>query len=160
MISALNPRMLELAGECADGVVLWMCSPSYVRDHVIPALTTGRQKVGKSMEGFEVVAAVSVCLTSDRAAGQAVFRQTVERYASLPYYRKMMDASGFKAELEAGAVSDEMIDELAGIGDERQVREAIGRYREAGVTLPGAGPFGGHKGAAGFEATLEAVAGA
>jgi hypothetical protein len=71
-----------------------------------------------------------------------------------------MDASGFKAELEAGAVSDGMIDELAGIGDERQVREAIGRYREAGVTLPGAGPFGGHKGAAGFEATLEAVAGA
>src|ERR1700674_1556713 len=27
MISALNPRMLELAGELADGVVLYMCSP-------------------------------------------------------------------------------------------------------------------------------------
>jgi F420-dependent oxidoreductase-like protein len=160
MISALNPRMLELAGERADGVVLWMCSPAYVRDRVIPALTAGRQKAGKSLEGFEVVAAVPVCLTSDRPAALAVFRQTVERYANLPYYRKMMDASGFKSELEAGAISEGMIDELAGIGDERQVREAIGRYRDAGVTLPGAGPFGGHKGAAGFEATLEAVAGA
>ena len=160
MISALNPRMLELAGERADGVVLWMCSPGYIRDHVIPALAAGRQKAGKSMEGFEVVAAVPVCLTSDRAGAQAVFRQTVERYANLPYYRKMMDASGFKSELEAGAITEGMIDELAGIGDEGQVREAIRRYREAGVTLPGAGPFGGHKGAAGFEATLEAVAAA
>jgi F420-dependent oxidoreductase-like protein len=160
MISALNPRMLELAGEQADGVVLWMCSPAYIRDHVVPAVTAGRQKAGKTMEGFEIVAAINVCLTSDRPAALAVFRQTVERYANLPYYRKMMDASGFKAQLQEGEVSEEMMDELAGIGDEHQVRDAIRRYREAGVTLPGAGSFGGHMGAAGFEATLEAVAGA
>ena len=159
MISALNPRMLDLAGQMADGIVLYMCSPAYIRDHVVPAVTAGRQKAGKPLEGFEIVAAVPVCLTSDRAGGQAVFRQTVERYASLPYYRKMMDASGFKAELEAGEVSESMLDELAGIGDEKQVRDALRRYRDAGATLPGAGPFGGHKGALGFEATLEAAAG-
>src|SRR5438105_13362230 len=34
MISALNPRMLELAGELADGIVLYMCTPAYVRDHI------------------------------------------------------------------------------------------------------------------------------
>ena len=160
MISALNPRMLELAGEQADGVVLWMCSPAYVRDHVIPAVAAARQKVGKTMDGFEIVAAVPVCLTSDRAAALDVFRQTVERYANLPYYRKMMDASGFKAELAEGTISEGMLDELGGIGDEQQVRDAIRRYREAGVTLPGAGPFGGHKGAAGYEASLEASLGA
>jgi F420-dependent oxidoreductase-like protein len=160
MISALNPRMLDLAGEKADGIVLYMCSPAYIRDHVIPAVTAGRRKAGKELEGFEIVAAVPVCLTTDRAGGQAVFRQTVERYASLPYYRKMMDASGFASELAAGEVGEAMIDELAGIGNEQQVRAAISRYREAGVTLPGAGPFGGHNGAAGFEATLEAAASA
>ncbi len=158
MVSALNPRMLELAGELADGVVLYMCSPMYIRDHVVPAVTAGRARAGKSMDGFEVVAAIPVCLTLDRAAGQDVFRKTVERYAMLPYYRKMMDASGFKAELAAGEVSEEMLDELAGIGAEDQVQDAIHRYREAGVTLPGVGPFGGHHGAKGFEATLEAVA--
>jgi F420-dependent oxidoreductase-like protein len=160
MISALNPRMLELAGEKADGIVVYMCSPAYIRDHVVPALTAGRQKAGKTLDGFEIVAAVPVSLTTDRAAGQAAFRKTVERYASLPYYRKMMDASGFKAQLEAGEVSEEMIDELAGIGDQAQVRDVVRRYRKAGVTLPAVGPFGGHQGAAGFEATLEAVAGA
>jgi F420-dependent oxidoreductase-like protein len=159
MISALNPRMLALAGELSDGVVVWMCSPAYIRDHVIPSIAAGRQKAGKSLDGFEIVAAVPVCLTSDRAGGQEVFRATVERYASLPYYRKMMDAEGFKTELAAGQVSEGMIDELAGIGDEEQVRAAVRRYRDAGVTLPGAGPFGGHQGARGFEATLQAVAG-
>ena len=104
------------------------------------------------------MAAVPVCLTSDRAAGQDVFRQTVARYARLPYYRKMMDASGLKSELEAGDVGEATLDELAGIGDEEQVRAAVRRFQEAGVTLAGVGPFGGHKGAKGFEATLEAVA--
>jgi F420-dependent oxidoreductase-like protein len=160
MISALHPRMLELAGEVADGVVLWMCSPSYVRDNVIPGVAAGRAKVGKNMDGFEIVAAVPVSLTADRAGAQAAFRQVVERYSNLPYYRRMMDASGFKSELEAGAISDEMLDELGGLGNASQVRDVVRRYRDAGVTLPCLNAFGGHKGAAGFEATLEAAAGA
>ncbi|HKW69565.1 MAG TPA: LLM class flavin-dependent oxidoreductase [Candidatus Dormibacteraeota bacterium] len=157
MISALSSRMLELAGELADGVVLWMCSPSYIRDQVIPGVKAGRAKVGKSMDGFDIVAAVPVCLTTDRGAGLDVFRQTVDRYSNLPYYRKMMDASGFAAQLAAGEISEAMLDELAGIGDEQQLGAAVRRYAEAGVTLPAVGPFGGHKAARGFEATLEAI---
>jgi F420-dependent oxidoreductase-like protein len=159
MISALHPRMLELAGELADGVVLYMCSPAYIRERVMPAVAAGREKAGKPLEGFEVVAAIDCCLTSDRAGALDVCRGTVERYASLPFYRKMMDASGFKAELDGGQVSEAMIDELAGIGDEGQVRDVIRRYRDAGVTLPAIGAFGGQKVGAGFEATLAAAAG-
>ena len=159
MISALSPRMLELAGEVSDGVVLWMCSPSYIRDHVIPHVKAGRAKAGKKLEGFEVVAAVPACVTNDRAAGLKVFRQTVERYAGLPFYRKALDASGFAEELASGEISDGMLDELAGVGDESRVGDCVRRYREAGTTLPCVGPFGGHAGAAGYVATLEAAAG-
>jgi F420-dependent oxidoreductase-like protein len=158
MISALNPRMLELAGEMADGIVLYMCTPAYIRDHIIPAVRAGREKAGKPMDGFEIIAVVPACVTRDRGAAHDVFRQTVLRYASLPYYRKMMDASGFKDELAADQVTEAMITELAGIGDEEDVRDAVRRYRDAGATLPGVGPFGGHHGAAGFEATLAAAA--
>ena len=160
MLSALNPRMLDLAGELADGVVLYMCTPAYVRDHVVPAVKAGREKAGKTLDGFDIVAAVPVCLTTDRAGAHDVFRKTVARYASLPYYRKMMDASGLGADLEMDPIGERVLDELAGIGDEARVRDAIQRYRDAGVTLPGAGPFGGHDGASGFEATLEAAASA
>ena len=52
-----------------------------------------------------------------------------------------------------------MLDELGGVGDGSRVRDAIARYRDAGTTLPCVGPFGGHTGAAGYAATLEAAAG-
>ena len=99
-----------------------------------------------------------VSLTSDRSAAHEVFRKTVARYTALPYYRKMMDASGLKEELEQDRVDEHVLDQLAGVGDVDRVRDAVARYRESGVTLPAVGPFGGHEGARGFEATLEAVA--
>jgi F420-dependent oxidoreductase-like protein len=160
MISALNPKMLELAGEIADGVVLWMCAPKYIKDVVVPHVTAGRNKAGKELGGFEVVAAVPISLTEDRDAGLKVFRTTVERYANLPYYRRMMDASGYAEDLAAGNVTDAMLDDLGGVGDEDRVRDVVKRYREAGTTLPCVGPFAGHPGAAGFVPSLEAAASA
>ena len=35
-VAALSPNMLQLAGEVADGVMLWLCNPSYIRDVVMP----------------------------------------------------------------------------------------------------------------------------
>jgi F420-dependent oxidoreductase-like protein len=141
MISALNPRMLELAGELADGVVLYMCAPGFIKDHVMPHVKTGRQKAGKSMEGFEIVAAVDACVTSDRDAALATYQKTLDRYAALPFYRRAMEAGEFNPDV------------LAAIGEAEQVRDAIARYRDVGVTLPGVGPFGGR-----FEETIAAAA--
>lgn len=160
VIAALSSRMLDLAGEMTDGVVLWMCAPNYIREHVVPIVKAARERVGKSLDGFEIVAHVPVCLTSDRAAALDAFRPTVQRYSNLPYYRKVLDVAGYKEQLDAGNLTEGMLDDFAGIGDEQQVRAAIQRYREAGLTLPAAGPFSGHKAAAGYEATLEAAAGA
>ena len=38
-IAALSPAMLRLAGEMADGVILWLCNPGYIREVVIPEVT-------------------------------------------------------------------------------------------------------------------------
>ena len=35
-VAALSPNMLQLAGEIADGVMLWLCNPDYIRDVVMP----------------------------------------------------------------------------------------------------------------------------
>ncbi|HET7338525.1 MAG TPA: LLM class flavin-dependent oxidoreductase [Candidatus Dormibacteraeota bacterium] len=141
MISALNPRMLELAGELADGVVLYMCPPRYIEAEVIPRVRAGREKAGKPMDGFEVVAAIDACATADRAAALATYKSTLDRYASLPFYRKAMEAGDMNSDV------------LAAIGDAKHVKAAIARYRDAGVTVPGVGPFGGK-----FEETIAAAA--
>ena len=87
---------------------------------------------------------------------------------SLPFYRAMLERSGFEAEIAAfdegmaagdverakAGISDEMLGEIAGIGGPGEVRAAVERYREAGATSPCIGgiprtDFGG---------SLEAVA--
>ena len=113
-------------------------------------------KAGKALDGFEVMAAVPVSLTSNRSAALESFRQTATRYASLPYYRKALDKC---FDDMTDSPNDRILDELAGIGDEKVVQAAVERYREAGVTMPLIGHHGSHEGAAKFEDTLEAVAG-
>src|SRR2546423_801727 len=35
-VAALSPNMLRLAGEVADGVMLWLCNPDYIREWSSP----------------------------------------------------------------------------------------------------------------------------
>jgi alkanesulfonate monooxygenase SsuD/methylene tetrahydromethanopterin reductase-like flavin-dependent oxidoreductase (luciferase family) len=149
--------MLELAGEIADGVSLWLCSAHYIESHVIPHVRVGRERAGLPLDGFEVVASVPVCVTPEPAAARDAFRRTLAVYAALPFYRRMLDASGFAGELAAGEVSDATVDQLAGIGEPADAAAHVRRYVEAGATLPVVGPFSS-PGARGFEEQLEAVA--
>jgi alkanesulfonate monooxygenase SsuD/methylene tetrahydromethanopterin reductase-like flavin-dependent oxidoreductase (luciferase family) len=149
-VAALSPRMIRLAAEVADGVMLWLCSPSYIRETVIPSLREGFEKAGRSGAGFDVVAAVPIGLGDDLESTRATFRQDLMPYASLPFYRAMLESSGFGDEIAAfdagmaagdperakAGLSDRMLDELAGIGDVGAVHAAVRRYRDAGVSSP------------------------
>ena len=159
IVAALGEKMLELAGEVADGVSLWMCSPEYVERTVIPTVTRGRERAGKTLEGFEVMAAIPVGLAADSQGPRDAFRATVERYASLPFYRRMMEASGFKETLDRGEISDAMLADLGGIGSVDDINHILERYRQAGLTLAAIGPMPKSQGTVGVEATLEAVIG-
>jgi alkanesulfonate monooxygenase SsuD/methylene tetrahydromethanopterin reductase-like flavin-dependent oxidoreductase (luciferase family) len=82
--AALSPAMLQLAGEVGDGVMLWLCNPNYVRDVVVPAVRAGRERAGKSLDGFEIVAAVPGALTDDPGAAHDAIRSELLTYFSLP----------------------------------------------------------------------------
>ncbi|HEY2768453.1 MAG TPA: LLM class flavin-dependent oxidoreductase, partial [Solirubrobacteraceae bacterium] len=64
-VAALSPAMLRLAGETADGVMLWLCCPSYIRDVVIPEVSAGRERAGRTLKGFDVVAAIPSAVVED-----------------------------------------------------------------------------------------------
>jgi alkanesulfonate monooxygenase SsuD/methylene tetrahydromethanopterin reductase-like flavin-dependent oxidoreductase (luciferase family) len=144
-LAALGPKMCELAGEIADGAILWLTPPSYVRDVARPAIERGRRRSGKTLEGFEIVAAVPLAITDDRAGALAAFRAELVRYASLPFYRRMMEAGGLGAALKTfdrdGAVPEAMADALGGVGDAAAARAFLAAYRRAGVTLPAVRPI-------------------
>jgi alkanesulfonate monooxygenase SsuD/methylene tetrahydromethanopterin reductase-like flavin-dependent oxidoreductase (luciferase family) len=164
LLGGLAPRMLELAGEIADGVVLWLAAPAYVREQAVPAIRRGRERAGKSLQGFEIVAAVPAALTADRAAAGLLFRIELTRYLALPFYRAMLEQSGFGAEIAAydrapkpEAVPERLVAALGGIGDFRTVSAFVDAYREAGVTLPAVRPIG-FPDATHYEPTVEAGA--
>jgi F420-dependent oxidoreductase-like protein len=144
-LAALSPRMLELAGEIADGAVLWLCPPGYVRDVAVPALERGRRRAGKSLAGFEIVSAVPVAVTDDRGAGLAAFRAELTRYLTLPFYRAMLVASGHADDLAAfdreGAAPPRLLDAVGAVGDAAAGRAFVEAYRRAGVTLPAVRPI-------------------
>src|SRR5262245_5948116 len=147
LLAGLAPPMLELAGELADGVVLWLCSPVYVRDVAIPAPARGRARAGNALEGFEIAAAGPLAVTDEHSGAARLFREELVRYLSLPFYRRMLRASGFADALaafdrdrgpghDADAVPAAVVDALGAIGDARRVRAEVEAYRAAGVTLP------------------------
>ncbi len=141
LIAAIGPKMLELAGELGDGVLLWMASPRYIRECVIPHVRRGRERVGLGMDGFEVQAGVYVSMTSRPEDARDYVRRTLAVYGNLPPYRRMLDASGFDRDLAERRISDATVNELSGIGTEDDVLRAIQRYREAGCTLPVIAPI-------------------
>jgi probable F420-dependent oxidoreductase len=167
-VAALSPAMLRLAGEIADGVILWLCTPSYIRDVVIPELRTGRERAGKPLDGFDVLPAVPTGLVDDPAIAYGSLRRELIPYFGLPFYRAMIQRSGYADEVAAydaaagdlermqAAISDRFLAELAAVGDRDTVRAGIARYRDAGATSPGVGPISRTD----FDATLEAAAGA
>ena len=161
-LAALGPRMCELAGEIGDGAILWLTSPDYVRDVARPAIERGRRRAGKTLEGFEIVAAVPLAVTDDRAAALGAFRAELARYVALPFYRAMMEGSGLGEALRAsdrdGSVAPALAEALGGIGDATTARGFIDAYRRAGVTLPAIRPIT-FPDAPWYRPTLEAVAG-
>jgi alkanesulfonate monooxygenase SsuD/methylene tetrahydromethanopterin reductase-like flavin-dependent oxidoreductase (luciferase family) len=167
-IGALSPRMLRLAGELGDGVTLWLCNPDYVRDVVIPEVAKGRERTGKPLEGFDVVAAVPTAITDEPEAARARLRGDLIPYFSLPFYRAMLERSGFgediagfdegmaKGDPEAavGAISDRFLQTLTAIGSHDEAEATVRRYRDAGARSPCLGGVPGTD----FDATLEALA--
>jgi F420-dependent oxidoreductase-like protein len=162
LFAALGIRMIRLAAELADGILLWMCNPRYIRETVRPVLDRALAERGRDPAEFDVVAAIQLGLTEDVEAARDAFRSRAFPYAQLPFYRKVMAGGGHQDDLKAfdegEGLSDAFVDDYAGMGDAAALKDKIEEYRDAGVTLPSVAPIGRHRGSLGVEATLEAVA--
>jgi 5,10-methylenetetrahydromethanopterin reductase len=121
LLAALAPQMLRLAGQQADGTVLWMTGPATVRDYIVPAITQAAAEAGRPAP--RVVCMLPVCVTDDPADARAVAGQVFAIYGQLPSYRAMLDREG-----AAGPGG------VAIVGDEDAVTAQIAALADAGVT--------------------------
>jgi F420-dependent oxidoreductase-like protein len=161
-LAAVGPKNLELAGEKADGWLAIFFSPEYAPEQ-LAHITAGREKAGKTLEGFDVVPTVPVVVGDDLAA----CADPVRAYAALyiggmgsrekNFYNQLAARMGYEAAAaqiqdlflsrqyrEAGAaVPFEFLDQTALLGPVDRIAEGLQRYAAAGVTTLSVATYAG-----------------
>lgn len=145
-IAALAPLMLQIAGELADGTILWMADEHAITDHVLPRITRAAAAAGRPAP--RIVAPLPTCITDDIDGGREQAARAFAAYAQIPTYKRIL-ARGSGGEPAAVAL----------VGTEDSCYERLRRLREVGVTdfVAAPFPFGADK-AASIERTRAFVA--
>jgi 5,10-methylenetetrahydromethanopterin reductase len=113
LVSALGPRMLEVARDLADGTIAVWTQPATVADYLIPRLA----------DGARVAAAVMTSVSTDPDGVREAVARDFGVVNDLPAYRAILDRGGLSGPADTVVT-----------GDEKAVLRELGRYREAGVT--------------------------
>ena len=99
-IAAVNPWMVRMAGEVADGVhVHPIGEPGYLARHVLPSLAAGAAKAGRDVDAVTVIVPVlTIVGESDEevARGRDAARLSLSFYGSTPNYAFIWDEAGFE----------------------------------------------------------------
>ena len=158
-IGATGPKMLELSGEIADGVVLnYMVSPLY-NDDAMERIKAGAQRAGRSMSDIDRPQLVVCSLDRDRSAALDAARLLLTQY--LGQQPHIMKASGVDSSLieeinaivdwpatqeqiekAASLVPDEVVQLVSASGAPDECRAKVAEYIEHGATCPILYPLG------------------
>jgi 5,10-methylenetetrahydromethanopterin reductase len=153
-IGATGPKMLELAGEICDGVVLnYVVSVDYIRQ-AVGLVQKGAEKAGKTLEDVDRPELLVCCLSDDDP--QAAM---MEGKALVAYYlgtephimkasnvdedliKKVQEFVGWPATEEdyrraAKLIPDSVVQNLMAVGTTQECRDKVAEYIDAGVTCP------------------------
>ena len=152
-LAAIGPKNLELTGEIADGWLAIFFAPESAGEH-LAHIAAGRAKVGKTLEGFDVVPTVPVVIGDDvNACADAVRAYSALYIGGMGsrdknFYNQLAVRMGYDAEAAevqekylardydgaAAAVPFEFIDRTALIGPRERIQERLRAYADAGVT--------------------------
>jgi probable F420-dependent oxidoreductase len=99
-IAAVNPWMLRMAGEVADGVhVHPIGEPGYITRHVVPEVAAGARSAGRSPDEVNIIVPVTTIVgdtDAEIAASRDAARLTLSFYGSTPNYAFIWDEAGFE----------------------------------------------------------------
>src|SRR6201991_2378619 len=99
-VAAVNPWMLRMAGEVADGVhVHPLGEPGYLARHVVPNVAKGAAKSGRPTEDIAVIVPVMTIVgdtDEERHNERELVRASMSFYGSTPNYAFIWDEAGFE----------------------------------------------------------------
>lgn len=142
-IAAVNPRMLQVAGEVCDGVILHSFNTArYTRDVVLPNLELGARKAGRSVKDLDISGGGFIITGANEEeveAGKRAARARIAFYASTRSYAPVMKAHGWEDTAQklyrmsvegkwpqmAGEITDEMLEAFAVMGTYDEIVDRI-----------------------------------
>lgn len=99
-IAAVNPWMLRMAGEVADGVHIHpIGEPGYIARHVLPNVAAGAAKARRSPDDIAKIVPVMTIVgdtDEERASERELVRASMSFYGSTPNYAFIWDEAGFE----------------------------------------------------------------
>ena len=128
LVAALGPRLLRVAGEHTDGVILWMANAVAVESHVVPHLSKAAESAGRAAP--RVVAGLPVAVHDDVDEARKAAGEQFAMYGQLPNYQRILAHGGVSGPAEAVIV-----------GNEDEVAAQLRRLVDAGSTDIWAAPF-------------------
>ncbi len=161
-LGATGMKMMELAGELADGVLLnYLVSPSY-NDRAMEHLAIGAERAGRTLDDVDRPQLIVCSLDEDRTRALDSARMLVTQY--LGQQPHIMKASGVPEELlaeigrvltwpatreqvaeAAKLVPDDVVQLITASGTPEECRAKVAEYLDRGCTSPVLYPLGPDK---------------
>jgi probable F420-dependent oxidoreductase len=155
-LAALGPRMCELAGEVADGVLLNWIPPAAVATS-LAHVEAGAKRAGRSLADLDVAVYVRTCVTDERGPVREALARDITGYAIVSVYARFFEECGYASEVAAvnaawkagdrasavKGISERVLDGLGAVGPADHCREQLAAFARTGVTpvvLPFAPP--------------------
>ncbi len=145
-LAALRGKMLELAAEIGDGVVLNLF-PESALPKMLEHIEIGAKRGGKTLDDIDIVVRYQLACADDTSAEMDMFRAFYGPYYATPVYNKFLEWCGYSdvaKEINAGwaakdrertaaAMTSELVSEIAVIGDLATCQARLRRDAAAGV---------------------------
>jgi len=106
-LAAYGPKMLQLTGEVADGLLGAVWPADFAVHHVLPNLKIGADRAGRDLSEIDVCVEVVCSVHPDRSEALRRARVQVGAYSALPELGPLLEAYGL------GAARQEILDALA-----------------------------------------------
>lgn len=144
------PRMLELAGEIADGVVLNSISTPEYLEYALERIKTGASRAGRDISKFEIGHSVIYSVSENYDEAVRTAKEDVLFYISYPELDPVLAKSPFQDQAleirdlcrkgrkkEASElISEEMLEMFAVYGTPEECRSRLKSFLRRGITLP------------------------
>jgi 5,10-methylenetetrahydromethanopterin reductase len=152
-IGATGIKMMELAGEIADGVVLNYCVPPEYNDEAMEALERGARRAGRKLADIDRPQLVVCSVNTDRQKAIESSRVLLTQYlAQQPHIAHASGVSqqvvseiqsilgwpATRAEIERAKhlVPDELVERITASGTPQEARAKVDEYIKRGATCP------------------------